>query len=467
MTIKKGETILAPIFQNIPKELKCSPHWLLWKARPSDGKKDELTKFPVNIEGKGFSWNNPNNLYTFEEVEKAFQTGKFDGIGFGLKGTDFICIDLDNVTFGNQSDELHKVMGDGYMESSPSKKGYYIWIKGKKPAGMGKIGYTAAGEKLEVFGDNGWVTVTGDAFWLWSASIEENQNLINTLYLSCFKEKHNDINNNVNPMQPITIPDFQTIIKTLFNSSDGLKIQALWNGDTSGYGWDHSRADFALCRFLAFYANEDYSTVDAMFRQSGLMRPKWDRRWGESTYGRKTIEKAIDSVEGYRVVDRFELGGFEVGTEGFQKEIEEQQHDFQSVFLRSNEDIMSTLLKHFKMQDEVNRTLLQRLEHLESFNTVLLQRIERQESYNLTILQRLNQQQTLNSELAYQMEQVQTFNRELVQRLEQQQKYNEKYLEQHEQKLMESLSEPILQLLHIASSQQEKKKGILPRLLRK
>ena len=61
---------------------------------------------------------------------------------------------------------------------------------------------------------------------------------------------------------------------------------------TSLYGGDHSSADLALCRYLAFYANGDYYTVDTLFRQSGLYREKWDQRRGNTTYG-TTIAKAI------------------------------------------------------------------------------------------------------------------------------------------------------------------------------
>jgi putative DNA primase/helicase len=128
MSIKTGDKILPPEFQNIPEELKCSPHWLLWKAMPRMDKPEEATKVPVTIEGKKFyGWNDPNNLYSFEEVEKAFQTGSFTGIGFALAGTDFICIDLDNnVSADNISEELMNLTLLGYAEVSPSCNGFHI-----------------------------------------------------------------------------------------------------------------------------------------------------------------------------------------------------------------------------------------------------------------------------------------------------------------------------------------------------
>jgi putative DNA primase/helicase len=284
MAIKTGDKIKKPDFHYIPEELKCSPHWLLWKAQQKKDKPEELTKVPFTIDGKMFySWNDPNNLYKFEEVEQAFQTGKFTGVGFALKGKDFICIDLDNnVSAANISEELLSLIPLGYSEFSPSGKGFHIWLKGEKPIGMGKNGYTVAGEKLEVFGGSGWVTVTGDA--VYPASIREDQYLINELFKVYFKENQ-IVKKNKKPITftSMSIPDLELIKEKMFNGRDGQKIRALWNGDTSLYDGDHSRADLALCRHLAFYAKGDYTTIDTLFRQSGLNRPKWDRRLGDTT----------------------------------------------------------------------------------------------------------------------------------------------------------------------------------------
>jgi hypothetical protein len=133
------------------------------------------------------------------------------------------------------------------------------------------------------------------------------------------------------------------------------------------------------------------------------------------------------------VVDRFGKGAFEVGTGGVPAVIAEETNDLQRDLMRSNEDIMSTLLEHVKTQDEFNRTLLQR------------------------------------------MEQQEIFNRELVQRLEQQQTYIDERLEQRDRKLMASIrqsqeerKEERQALLQIAAAQEEKKKkGFFARLFGK
>ncbi|PAE35443.1 phage NrS-1 polymerase family protein [Bacillus sp. 7884-1] len=396
MVLKKGDQIPVPNFQEMPEELKRCPHWLLWKAVPNRDKPEELRKFPVTIDGKGFGWNDPEHLYSFEEVENAFQTGKFTGVGFALKGTDFICIDLDNdVSAANISDELQDLIPCGYTEVSPSGKGYHIWLKGKKPAGMGKNGYTAAGEKLEIFGDSGWVTITGHAYF--SVPIIEAQPLINGLYKTYFKEKHNKESYTKPTPTSMTIPDLKTIKEKMFNARNGQKIRALWNGDTSMYT-SPSEADLALCWYLAFYANGDYSTVDTLFQQSGLYRQKWHERRGDTTYGGMTIAKAINSQnrEGYKLdknvtpmpndkkldVDWFGEGEFEEGTVGVPAETEEKQLDLQRDLLRSNEEmIMEVLLKHIRTQEEVNRELLNSLKRQEYLNSKVVQWSEQLKTY--------------------------------------------------------------------------------------
>lgn len=51
----------------------------------------------------------------------------------------------------------------------------------------------------------------------------------------------------------------------------------------------------ALCCLLAFWTGGDPQQMDRLFRESGLMRSKWDEQHyaDGSTYGEKTIERAI------------------------------------------------------------------------------------------------------------------------------------------------------------------------------
>ena len=75
---------------------------------------------------------------------------------------------------------------------------------------------------------------------------------------------------------------------------NGAAFFRLWSGCTDGYS-SHSEADLALCSHLAFWTGRDAALMDSMFRQSGLMRDKWDRQQSGTTYGAITIQKAIEA----------------------------------------------------------------------------------------------------------------------------------------------------------------------------
>jgi primase-polymerase (primpol)-like protein len=74
------------------------------------------------------------------------------------------------------------------------------------------------------------------------------------------------------------------------NDTNGDDVLALWRGDTSAYGHDHSRADMALLCHLAFWTNYNAERVDRLFRQSGLMRPHWEK---SASYRRASLGKAL------------------------------------------------------------------------------------------------------------------------------------------------------------------------------
>ena len=70
----------------------------------------------------------------------------------------------------------------------------------------------------------------------------------------------------------------------------------LWDGDLTFHQGDHSRADAALVAHLGWWTGGDPVRTDRLFRQSGLMRGKWDDRRGARTYGERTIAFSTQSV---------------------------------------------------------------------------------------------------------------------------------------------------------------------------
>jgi hypothetical protein len=81
------------------------------------------------------------------------------------------------------------------------------------------------------------------------------------------------------------------------------KFNRLWDGDIVAYP-SPSEADLALCCILAFWTR-DATQIDRLFRQSNLMREKWEKR---TDYRKRTITAALTlQAEHYTQLDGTQL----------------------------------------------------------------------------------------------------------------------------------------------------------------
>jgi len=78
----------------------------------------------------------------------------------------------------------------------------------------------------------------------------------------------------------------------------------LWEGDTSGYE-SEAQADFVLCSLLAFWTGGDGEWMDQLYRESELMRDRWDEQIGKDTdevatdltYGESAIQHVLEQKQ--------------------------------------------------------------------------------------------------------------------------------------------------------------------------
>lgn len=95
----------------------------------------------------------------------------------------------------------------------------------------------------------------------------------------------------------------QEVIDKAKDARNGGKFSTLFYGGWQAAGYpSQSEADAALCSLLAFWT-QDAGQIDRIFRQSALMREKWDKRHHADgrTHGQATIERALGAVtETYR-----------------------------------------------------------------------------------------------------------------------------------------------------------------------
>ena len=104
----------------------------------------------------------------------------------------------------------------------------------------------------------------------------------------------------------VDLPDAE-LLRRATASKSGDTIQALLDGDHSLWRGRDSRypsqseADMGLCFYLAFWTAGDPERMDQLFRESGLMREKWDRRhYGNgATYGEVCIARTLLKLDDY------------------------------------------------------------------------------------------------------------------------------------------------------------------------
>ena len=281
---------------HLPDELKALRQWVVWRAEPRPGK-HKPAKAPYQPRtGHRARTDLPATWGTFAQALARFQHGGYAGLGFVFTAGDPYCgIDLDNC----RDPETGEIVAtwawqlihtlDSYTEISPSGRGLHVLVRATLPDHTGRKQGT-----LEIYDAGRYFAVTGERLAGTPAIIEERQAQVEALYET------------LAPAESTTLPlarysgaaqartDAEVLALALA-AANGAKFQALGSGQLAAYcdphtgQVDQSRADFALCRLLAYWTNEDAEQMDRLFRQSSLYRPKWDQPGGGGhSYGAVT-----------------------------------------------------------------------------------------------------------------------------------------------------------------------------------
>ena len=240
--------------------------------------------------------------------------------GDGLTGIDLDhVIDPDTGKLKPEAAEILARFKGTYAEVSPSGEGLRIFCFGKP----GRSGKNVGKLKwLEVYAhpSHRYLTVTGH-HWAGSASeVTEQQAALDWLHQRFMASTEGQQathkaataqgergNAQVPPdpveaaLPPATALTDDELLEKARAASNGAEFSRLFDqGDLSGHKGDHSSADLALCNHLAFWTR-DADQMDRLFRQSTLMRDKWDEsHYADGrTYGQETIAK---SIKGCRAV---------------------------------------------------------------------------------------------------------------------------------------------------------------------
>ena len=285
-------------YEAIPEEMKSLKQWVIWGVNPKK-EKCPYTPNKTSVEARA---NDAAGWSDFgAAVRVAARLGR-GGIGFefGVEPCGIAGIDLDHVI--NDAGELEawaaaivKAM-DSYTELSPSGRGLHIWCRTNAPLKdfCSRHKTTVKGnQNIEVYDERKYYTVTGRVYGGEKRLQERTEALKEICGLYFGHEEESKQADQEGRQGKAGSKSNAELWEKMFASLRGKEIQALFTGDISAYNGDDSAADMALCNDLAYWTDCDAERMDSMFRESGLMRAKWDERRGAQTYGEMTIGKAI------------------------------------------------------------------------------------------------------------------------------------------------------------------------------
>ena len=284
-------------FVNIPKELKANASFCVWKIEKRSGKPTKVPYNPRN--GQLAKTNDPATFSDFATAMKAYALGGWDGIGYRVsEGIGAIDIDHCIREDGSLNDVAASILGffpDTYFERSPSGTGLRGFFRLSPDFAYDRTVFYINNRKhgLEVYlpgSTNRFVTVTGDVYR--PGSVARNDEALQSV-LDTFMKRAKPINGSA--IEACSYLSDDQVIEHASASESGDKFKSLMDGNWSD-GYDsQSDADMALVSILAFWCGNVEEQIDRIFRTSGLMRDKWDRLTGDSTYGQITIRNAVST----------------------------------------------------------------------------------------------------------------------------------------------------------------------------
>ena len=315
------------LYPAVPAELKQLQQWVVWLYHHKDGE-EKPSKVLYQINGWAASTTSQQTWTTYRVALAYYQKhrGKlFDyryrpnqkapyedhkaeiaGIGFVFTSSDPYCgIDLDHCIDEHGKVKawanpiIEKLKAVAYGEVSPSGGGIKFWTKAYLPKLTKHKIYIneADGEAIETYDSRRYFTITGRG----KGKIGDGQAVIDWLVKEYLTPDHNTQQKQEHTRKqkadrPNPSDDTRTadkVINLIRRSKQCHTFDALMQGNTTGYG-SPSEADLGLCAKVGFWT-QDPRVIDAIFRQSQLMREKWDEkhRSDGATYGDMTIEKAL------------------------------------------------------------------------------------------------------------------------------------------------------------------------------
>ena len=267
-------------YSALPERLRIAP-FVLWRAVPDGGR---TRKIPLQPSGRPASSTNASTWTDYASACAAYAAGQGHGIGVVLTGDGLCCIDIDHSIDANG--ELSPLALRAiaacrtWSEVSQSGAGIHIF-------GIATPGPAIKTPAIELYSTHRFIALTGNN----TCSLPVAHIDAAVQRLRAWHARRQS--------QPAVQRERTRVCAAVTAGSDGLLshmlatdsvARSLFSGDI-GTG-SQSEADMRLALRLVWWTARDLQAADALFRQSKLMRAKWDSARGESTYGALTLERA-------------------------------------------------------------------------------------------------------------------------------------------------------------------------------
>jgi len=293
----------------IPAQLKGRRQFVLWRGRDRANHPGKLDKIPVNpYDLEHASTTDALTWGTFDQCTAALETAlegwhaadptgyRGGGIGYVFTTDDpYVGIDLDGCV--NDATWVIETWAQvyvdklkSYTEVTPSQTGLHILAEGSLPPGGRRKG------AVEMYSEGRFFTLTGWHVDGTPETIEPRHKPLEDVWAQLFGPKGDQPSEDTGTVASAptpSMPDFE-LFEHLSKAQNYKKFQALMAGRWRELGYpSQSEGDLALCGCISFYT-QDPPQIDRVFRQSKLVRPKWDEKRGKyETYGERTIRSAL------------------------------------------------------------------------------------------------------------------------------------------------------------------------------
>ena len=269
---------------SMPRVLLNTDQWVAWKSGkiPIDPKTGNFAST-----GDRTTWGDYNTA-----LKAVHLLDECLGVGFVFSKEDpFTGVDLDDCrvprTGKIESWAMEIIRSlDSYTETSPSGTGLHILIRATVPGGGRRAG------SFEAYSQDRFFLMTGQHLDGTPTTIEHRQAQFDRVFAGMFSETKSSKPTKSavhSHTQPPELTD-EDLLEVALSARNGEKFRLLFMGQWQNNYRSQSEADQALMNLLAFWTARNPERMDRMFRQSGLMRPKWEQR---EDYRNRTIENAI------------------------------------------------------------------------------------------------------------------------------------------------------------------------------